>query len=168
MSFQASLSHKSSLVSYTPQLPPHFYNKLLPRGHQRGNWHRRHRMDDVSNFINICPANPIKVLNIHRFLLWFCLYPSTNNFDKKWCWYWGPTAQAGSIVGINIGDPKVIRTCQPYTANRTSADCVEITPVPSVQHIPPGVYHIGVSTLCPGSSRACISWSLSDSYSKCM
>ena len=43
----------------------------------------------------------------------------------------------------NISNSKVSRRCLPLTANRTSADCMENTPGPPVQHIQMGVYHTG-------------------------
>ena len=43
----------------------------------------------------------------------------------------------------NIGYPKVNKDCPPLTANRTSVDCVQISPGPSVQHIPLWVCHTG-------------------------
>ena len=44
----------------------------------------------------------------------------------------------------NICNPNVNRDCPSLATNRTSADCVENTLVPSIQHIPLGVYHTGV------------------------
>ena len=43
----------------------------------------------------------------------------------------------------NISNPKVNRGCAPLTANRTSADCVQISLGPSIPHIPLGVNHTG-------------------------
>ena len=43
----------------------------------------------------------------------------------------------------NISNPKVNRGCAPLTANRTSADCVQISLGPSLTYIPLGVYHTG-------------------------
>ena len=43
----------------------------------------------------------------------------------------------------NISNPKVNRGCAPLTANRISADCVQISLGPSIPYIPPGVYHTG-------------------------
>ena len=43
----------------------------------------------------------------------------------------------------NINNPKVNRDCAPLTANRTSADCVQISLGPSIPYIPLGVYHTG-------------------------
>ena len=42
----------------------------------------------------------------------------------------------------NKSNPKVNRVCPPLTANRTSADCVQISLGPS-KHIPLRVYHTG-------------------------
>ena len=60
----------------------------------------------------------------------------------------------------NIDNPKVNRGCPPLTANRTSADCVEITPGPSIHHIPLGFYHTGgfnalATSLALGQSQVC-------------
>ena len=43
----------------------------------------------------------------------------------------------------NTNNPKVNRGCPPLTANRTSADCVQISLRPSIQRIPPWVYRTG-------------------------
>ena len=43
----------------------------------------------------------------------------------------------------NISNPKVNRGCLPFTANRTSADCVQISFGPSIQYIPLRVYRTG-------------------------
>ena len=43
----------------------------------------------------------------------------------------------------NISNPKVNRGCAPRTANRTSADCVQISLGPSIPYIPLEVYHTG-------------------------
>ena len=43
----------------------------------------------------------------------------------------------------NISNPKVNRGCAQLTANRSSADCVQISFEPSIPYIPLGVYHIG-------------------------
>ena len=43
----------------------------------------------------------------------------------------------------NMDNPKVNRGCPPLTANRTSTDCDQNSPEPSIQYIPLGVYHTG-------------------------
>ena len=43
----------------------------------------------------------------------------------------------------NISNPKVNRGCTPLTANRTSADCVQISLGRSIPYIPLGVYRTG-------------------------
>ena len=43
----------------------------------------------------------------------------------------------------NISNPKINRGCPPLTTNRTSADCVQISLVPSKQYIPLRVYRTG-------------------------
>ena len=45
----------------------------------------------------------------------------------------------------NISNPKVNRGCDPLTANRLSADCVQISLGHSIPYIPLGVYHTGGS-----------------------
>ena len=42
-----------------------------------------------------------------------------------------------------MSNPKVNRGCAPLTANRTSADCVQISLGPSIPYIPLGVYRTG-------------------------
>ena len=43
----------------------------------------------------------------------------------------------------NISNPQVNRGCAPLRANRTSADCVQISLGPSIPYISLGVYHTG-------------------------
>ena len=43
----------------------------------------------------------------------------------------------------NISNPKVNRGCAPRTANRISADCVQISLAPSIPYIPLEVCHTG-------------------------
>ena len=42
---------------------------------------------------------------------------------------------------VNVSNSKVNRGCATLTANRTSADCVQISLGPSMTYIPRGVYH---------------------------
>ena len=108
-------------------------------------------MEDVHNLINIGPTNPIQILNQHEIFLfdfWFCMCPSNDIFDKNkksWSRYWGSTAKTRKSTRdkANISNPKVNRGCAPLTANRTSADCVQISLGPSIPYIPLGVYHTG-------------------------
>ena len=44
----------------------------------------------------------------------------------------------------NISNPKVNRGCAPLTANRISADCVQISLEHSIPYIPLVVFHNGV------------------------
>ena len=77
----------------------------------------------------------------------------------------GPTTKIGirdSKDKANIGNLKVNRGCHSLIANRTSADCVENTPGPSVHHIPMGSTILGVSMLCHHDS-VCLSL-ISQSY----
>ena len=78
----------------------------------------------------------------------FCMCTSNDTFDKNkksWCWYWDSTAKTESL--LEIKQTKVIPNenwgCAPLTANRTSADCVQISLRPSIPYIPLGVYHTG-------------------------
>ena len=73
---------------------------------------------------------------------------SNDTFDKNKKYgsrYWGSTAKTGSLLGIKQtkSNPKVNRGCAPLTANRTSADCVQISLGPSIPYIPLGVHHTG-------------------------
>ena len=43
----------------------------------------------------------------------------------------------------NIRNSKINIGCAPLTANRISADCVQISLEPSIPYIPLGVYHAG-------------------------
>ena len=63
-----------------------------------------------------------------------------NSKDKKSTW-----------DKANIGNPKVNRGCAPLTANRISADCVQILLGPSIPYIPLGVYHTGGFNAMPNS-----------------
>ena len=90
-------------------------------------------MEDVSHFIDICPTNSIQVLNLHEFLR-FSLCPSNDIFDinkEKTMLELGPHGKDRkySRDKAYIGNPKVNIGCSPLTANRTSADCVDITPM---------------------------------------
>ena len=61
------------------------------------------------------------------------------------CRYWGSTAKTISLLGIKqtLSNSKVTRGCAPLTDNRISADCVQISLVPSIPYIPLRVYHTG-------------------------
>ena len=65
----------------------------------------------------------------------FCMFNSNDTFDKNKK-YW-------SRDKANISNPKINRGRAPLTANRTSADCVQISLGPSIPYIPLGVYHTG-------------------------
>ena len=104
-------------------------------------------MEEVHNLVNIGPTNPIQILNQHYFIDDFvCVLQMTlltkikismlelglHSKDRK------------SIRDkANISNPKVNRGCSPLTANRTPADCVQISLGPSIQYIPLRVYHTG-------------------------
>ena len=105
-------------------------------------------MKDIHNLINIGPTNPNQILNQHEIFWIFCMCPSNDTFakNKKILTY---------VLGLNnkdskstrdkanISNPKVNRGCAPLTANRPSADCVQISLGPSIPCIPLGVYHTG-------------------------
>ena len=88
-------------------------------------------MEDVLNLINICPTNPIQVLNLHGFFEDFvCVLQMILLQKKNKCWYWSPRAKTGSLQGIKqtqVINPKVSRGCPPLTANHISADCGKFT-----------------------------------------
>ena len=72
----------------------------------------------------------------------------------KW-YFWQKSKIFMSVLGLNskdrkstrdkanISNPKVNRGCAPLTANRISADCVQISLGPSIPYITLGVYHTG-------------------------
>ena len=102
-------------------------------------------MEDVHNLINFGPTNPIQILNQHEIFWRFCMCPSSDTFDnnkKSWSRYWCSTVKT-TRDKANISNPKVNRGCAPLTANRTSADCVQISLGPSIPYIPLGVYRTG-------------------------
>ena len=105
-------------------------------------------MEDVPNLINIGHTNPIQILNQQVFLK--ILYMSFK-------WYFSAKIKKilMSELGLNskdrkstrdktnISNPKVNRGCTPLTADRTSADCMQISLGPSIPYIPLKVYHTG-------------------------
>ena len=92
-------------------------------------------MEEVPNLISIGPTNPIQILNQPEFLWRFCMCPSNDTFNKK--------DSKSTRDKSNISNPKINRGCPTLTANRTSADCVQISLGPSIQYIPLRVYHNG-------------------------
>ena len=122
-------------------------------------------MEDVHNLINIGPTNPIQIWNQHEIFWRFCMCNSNDTLDKNkkyWSRYWGSTAKTGSLTRdkANISNPKVNRGCAPLTANRTSADCVQIALGPSIPYIPLGVYHTGRFNAMPNISPTQVSYSI--------
>ena len=105
-------------------------------------------MEDVHNVINFGPTNPIQILNQHEIFRRFCMCNSNDTFDKN-------NKILKKVLGLNSKDrksirdktnisyPKVNRGCAPLTANRTSADCVQISLGPPIPYMPLGVYHTG-------------------------
>ena len=53
-------------ASVVTEWPPACLHKLLRRGHQTATL-KNPQMEEVPNSINICPTNPIQVLNLHGF-----------------------------------------------------------------------------------------------------
>ena len=110
-------------------------HELLTKGHQSGNW-RKPQMKDVSNLINICPINIIKVF-------WrLCFFPLNDIFDinEKSMLVLGPHGKNRkySKDETNKDNPKVNRGCPPLTANHTSTDWGQNSHGPSMQYIPLG------------------------------
>ena len=103
-------------------------------------------MEEVLILINICPTNPIQLLNLHEFFWRFFACPSNDIMIK---------IKKISVLGLhskdrkstkdkaNIDNPKVNRGCPSLTANPISADCVQISRGPSIQYIPLRVYRTG-------------------------
>ena len=105
-------------------------------------------MEDVHNLINIGPTNPIQNLKQHDIFLRFCMCNSNDTFDKnkkilKWVLGLNSKDRKSTMDKANLSNPKVNRGCAPLTANRTSADCVQVSLGPSIPYIPLGVYHTG-------------------------
>ena len=105
-------------------------------------------MEDVPNLINIGPTNPIQILNQHQIFWRFYICPSNDTFNKNkkiLIWVLGLHSKDRKSTGVkaNMSNPKVNRGCTPLTANRTSADCVQISLGPSIPYIPLRVYHTG-------------------------
>ena len=105
-------------------------------------------MEDVHNLINFGPTNPIQILNQHEMFWRFCMCPSNDTFDKnkkilKYVLGLNSKDRKSTRDKANISNPKVNRGCAPLTANRTSADCVQISLGPSITYIPLGVYRTG-------------------------
>ena len=75
----------------------------------------------------------------------FCVYSSNDNFDKN---IKNPNFDTeahskdrkSTKDKENISNPNVNRGCPPLTANRTSADCVQISLRPPIPYIPRRVY----------------------------
>ena len=93
-------------------------------------------MEEVTNLINIGPTNPIQILNQHEFFKDYVCVLQVILLTKK---------ISMLVLGLhskdrkstrdkaNISNPKVNRGCPPLTANRTSADCVQISLGPTIQ-----------------------------------
>ena len=104
-------------------------------------------MEDVHKLLNIGPINPIWILNKHAFfedfvcVLQMIILTKIKNIDVGT----GAQQQRQEVYWdrANISNPKVNRACAPLTANRISADCVQISLGPSIPYIPLGVYHTG-------------------------
>ena len=102
-------------------------------------------MEDVHNLLNVGPTNPIQIFNQHEIFEDFVCVLQMIYLTKD--------KTLMSVLGLNskdrkstrdkanISSPKVNRGCAPLTANRISADCVQISLGPSIPYIPLGVYH---------------------------
>ena len=101
-------------------------------------------MEEVLNLINICPTNPIQILNQHDFSR-FCVCPLNDTLKKILMLVLGlhRKDRKSTKDKANISNPKVNKGWPPLTANRTSADCVQISLGPSIQYIPLRVYRAG-------------------------
>ena len=131
----ASKVHTSVVTGW----PSACLHKLLPRGHQGGNWRKPH-IKDISNLFNIFPTNPIQVFCIHEIFEDFVCALQMIFFDiiKNRYWHLGPTAKTGIIL----------------------TDCAQSSPGPSVPYIPLGVYHTGGfnATLAPIARPLVFKW----------
>ena len=119
-------------------------------------------MEDVHNLINIGPTNPIQILNHEIFEDFVCVIQMILLTKIK--------KTLKSVLGLNskdrkstrdkanISNPKVNRGCAPLTANRISADCVQISLGPSIPYIPLGVYHTGRFNAMIWTSDGVVEW----------
>ena len=90
--------HASVVTEWSPAC----LHEQFPGDLHRGNY-RKPQIEDVHNFINIGPTNPIQILNQHEIFWRFCMCNSIDTFDKNkkyWSRYWGSTAKTGSLLGI--------------------------------------------------------------------
>ena len=103
-------------------------------------------MEEGLTLINICPTNPIKILNQHDFLKNLCVLQMillTRIKISMLVLGLHSKDRMSTRDKANISNPKGNRGCPPLEANRTSADCVQISLGPSIQYIPLRVYHTG-------------------------
>ena len=128
-------------------------------------------MEEVLNLINIYPTNPFQILNQHEFFRRSCVCPSNNTFDRNKkisMLVMGPHSKEGKSTKdkANISYPKVNRGCPPLTANRISADCVQISLGPQYNIFHWGSTVLGFSWIdncqeyCTGSHNSEISFNL--------
>ena len=117
----------------------HMFAQVTSKSNWRIPW-----IHDVSNLINICPTNPVQVLNLHEIFQRFCLCTWNDIFDMNKTVIVGTGARGkdGKYLRnkANIGNPKVNRGWPSLTANHILADCMEITLGPSIKHIQLGVF----------------------------
>ena len=101
----------------------------------------------MKDVFNIWHTSTIHFSNLHGISLRFCFCPPNSILGiTKWNDDGTGDSQKGrkySRDKANIDNLEVNIGCPPLTANRTSADCVEHTPGPSVQRIPLGVSNTG-------------------------
>ena len=100
-------------------------------------------MEEVLNSSNICPTNPIHILQTN--MNFDCVCASNDTFDKISMLVLGLHSKDRKTTKnkANISNPKGNRYYPPLTANRTSADCVKVSLGPSIQYIPLRVYGTG-------------------------
>ena len=88
-------------------------------------------MEDIRNLLNIGPTDPIEILNQHEMFLRFCIYLTNDTFDKnknilKSILELNSKDRKSTRDKANKSNPKVNRGCAPFTANRISADSMQI------------------------------------------
>ena len=69
-------------ASVVTEWSPASLHKQFPGDLHRGNY-RKPQIEDVHNLINICPTNPIQILNQHEIFWRFCMCNSIDTFDKN-------------------------------------------------------------------------------------
>ena len=112
------LSASKVHASVVTEWPPACLLKLLPEDIKEQM--KNPRIKHVSKFNNICPTNPIHVLNLNEFFRRFCLCLSNDIFgmDKKISVSTGaPSQRKYPRDKANIANPKANRGSPSLTAN---------------------------------------------------